>query len=241
MANAAGQAAEAAILRAIAIAGPASIILATGTSQLLTLGYLVASTRIDWSKVVMFHLDEYIGLGEDHPAAFRRYLRDNFTSKVGALNAAHFIAGDSADPSAECRSLARIIRSHPIDVALVGIGENGHLAFNDPPADFRTEEPYIIVALDEPCRRQQVGEGWFDTLDAVPKRAISMSIRQIMKSRTIIASVPDARKAVAVRNALEGPVCNMCPASVLQQHPDCRIYLDAPAASLLALSSENRE
>jgi len=181
----------------------------------------------------MFHLDEYIGLGMEHPASFRKYLKERFVDRVGSLKAYYFIDGDAAEPAAECRRLNELIRAHSIDVALVGIGENGHLAFNDPPADFETEEPYLVVDLDEKCRRQQLGEGWFPALEDVPRKAISMSIRQILKSQIIIVSVPDQRKAQAVKGALEGPVTNLCPSSILQRHPNCRIYLDLKSASLL--------
>jgi len=182
----------------------------------------------------MFHLDEYIGLGIEHPASFRKYLRERFVEKVGNLRAVHFVNGDAADPQQECRRLGKIITANPIDVTLAGIGENGHLAFNDPPADFETEAPYIIVRLDEKCRRQQLGEGWFETLEQVPHRAISMSIRQILKSKSLIVTVPDRRKAEAVKKALEGPVTPTCPASILQQHGNCKLFLDVEAACLLA-------
>jgi len=213
--------------------GRANIILATGTSQIEMLRNLVAADEVDWPKVTMFHLDEYIALGADHPASFRKFLQERFVDKVPGLKAVHFVKGDAEDPQAECRRLGSIIAAHPIDAALVGIGENGHLAFNDPPADFQTEEPYIIVDLDERCRKQQLGEGWFETLEQVPRRAISMSIRQIMKSACLIVTVPDKRKAEAVRNALEVQVTPTCPASILQRHDNCKIFLDAAAASLL--------
>jgi len=231
-AAAASHAAEA-IKQAIENKGGANIILATGTSQFETINSLTSS-GIDFSKVTMFHLDEYIGLPADHPASFRKYLKERFVDKVPALKAVHFVEGDADNPQQECRRLGNIIAKNPVDVALIGIGENGHLAFNDPPADFETEEPYIIVELDERCRGQQLGEGWFETLEQVPRRAISMSIRQIMKSACLIVSVPDKRKAEAVRNALEGKITNMCPASILQKHPNCKIFLDADAASLLS-------
>lgn len=234
MGRAAAAAAEREIRAAIADDGGANIILATGTSQFETLKNLTAAKEMDWSKVTMFHLDEYIGLGEDHPASFKKYLKDRFVSKVGMLKAVHFVNGDAEDPIAECERLGRVISTHPIDVALLGIGENGHLAFNDPPADFDTQRPFVIVELDENCRRQQLGEGWFATLEQVPEKAISMSIRQIMKSRCIIASVPDERKARAVAQALQGLVTNTCPASILQRHPNCKIFLDEAAASLLS-------
>ncbi len=233
MGQAAGQRAAEAIKTAVSANGSANIILATGASQFDTIATLVASPGIDWSKVTMFHLDEYIGLGPEHPASFRKYLRERFVDRVPTLKAAYLVDGDVPDPAVECRRLGELIQAHPIDVACVGIGENGHLAFNDPPADFETEEPYLVVDLDEKCRKQQLGEGWFPTFDDVPKLAISMSVRQIMKSRTIICSVPDTRKSEAVKSALEGPVTNLCPASILQEHPDCRMFLDKPAASLL--------
>ncbi len=230
-ASAAAHASEA-IKQAIEEKGQANIILATGTSQFETIKSLTSS-GIDFSKVTMFHLDEYIGLPADHPASFRKYLKERFVDNVPALKAVHFVEGDAADPQKECQRLGDIIAKNPIDAALIGIGENGHLAFNDPPADFETEEPYITVELDEKCRAQQMGEGWFKTLEQVPPRAISMSIRQIMKSACLIVSVPDKRKAKAVRNALEGNITNTCPASILQKHPNCKIFLDADAASLL--------
>lgn len=216
--------------------GEANIILATGASQFETIASFVEAPDIDWSKVVMFHLDEYVDLPETHPASFRRYLKERFEFKVPALNEAHYIEGDRDNPKQECQRLNKIISEIEIDVALVGIGENGHLAFNDPPADFETEDPYIIVELDEACRRQQMGEGWFETIDDVPKKAISMSIKQIMKSKSIVCSVPDKRKAEAVKNCIDGEISNIHPASILQDHPDCTVYLDHESASLLSKS-----
>lgn len=232
---AAGKEAARLIKDAIAANGRANIILATGTSQFGTLEQLVAEHDIAWEKVVMFHLDEYIGLSEKHPASFRKYLRERFIEKVPALSAVHLINGE-ADPLPECARLGKLISADPIDVALVGIGENGHLAFNDPPADFNTEEPYLIVDLDDQCVAQQYGEGWFKTIEEVPRKAISMSVQQIMKARHIICSVPDARKAIAVRNCVEGPVTNLHPASILQHHQQCTIYLDVASASALTKS-----
>ncbi|UCF42496.1 MAG: glucosamine-6-phosphate deaminase [Planctomycetota bacterium] len=235
--KAAAKAAADRIRNAIETKGSAKIILATGASQFETLAELVNADGVEWSTVTMFHLDEYIGLGPDHPASFRKYLKERFLDKVAALRAAHFVKGDAVDPQAECDRLNRIIADHPIDLALVGIGENGHLAFNDPPADFDTHEPYIVVNLDDKCRNQQLGEGWFEKLNDVPTQAISMSIRQIIRSSCIIASVPDRRKARAVKDALEGPVTNTCPASSLQDHPNCKIFLDRDSASLLSTES----
>jgi glucosamine-6-phosphate deaminase len=236
--RAAGHAAAALIRSAISEKGSANIILATGTSQFETLNQLISEPGIDWNRVVMFHLDEYIGLPSTAKASFRNYLQERFIDKVPSLKAAHLINGDAingeADAEAECRRLADLISKHPADVALVGIGENGHLAFNDPPADFVTQQPYIIVSLDEACRRQQLGEGWFHTFDDVPKQAITMSISQIIKSKHIICSVLDSRKAIAVRNSLERAVSDLYPASILQLHPDCTLFLDEASAALLS-------
>ncbi|WP_247237339.1 glucosamine-6-phosphate deaminase [Telluribacter sp. SYSU D00476] len=231
--EAAGTLAADLIRSTIAQKGGANIILATGTSQFETLKQLIAASDIDWSKVVMFHLDEYLELSVTHPASFRKYLKERFLEQVPPLQEVHLINGE-ADAEAECARLGELIKQHPIDVALVGIGENGHLAFNDPPADFDTEQPYIVVDLDEPCRRQQLGEGWFASLNEVPTQAISMSIKQIMKSQHIICSVPDARKAVAVQNCLEQPVSQLHPASILRTHPHCSLFLDQASASLLS-------
>jgi len=232
----AGIAAAALIRSAIDKKGTANIILATGTSQFETLNQLISETSIDWSKVVMFHLDEYIGLPITHPASFGKYLLERFLSKVPALKAAYLING-TADAKVECERIGALISKHPVDVALVGIGENGHLAFNDPPADFETEQPYIIVELDEPCRKQQLGEGWFTSFEEVPKQAISMSIKQILKSKHIICSVPDARKAIAVKNSLEQPISNWHPAGSLQLHNHCTLYLDKFSSEFLSENS----
>ncbi len=229
---AAATAASTKLREAINTSGHASFIVATGASQFDFLIALTADTAIDWTKTTMFHLDEYIGIPETHPASFRKYLQERLVNIV-QLGTVHFLNGEVDDPQAECDRLNQIILQHRIDVAFVGIGENGHLAFNDPPADFETEDPYIVVELDAACRLQQVGEGWFNGLDDVPTHAISMSIRQIMKSETIICTVPDERKAEAVRNCLHGKITPMHPASILQKHPDCMVYLDAGSASLL--------
>ncbi len=223
---------------AIAARGVANLILATGASQFEMLASLITQD-VDWSKVTVFHLDEYIGLSETHPASFRKYLKERFAGKLPELRMFHTINGEAADPVAECARLGALIAAHPIDVACIGIGENGHLAFNDPPADFETEAPYIVVNLDEACRRQQLGEGWFPTFADVPTQAISMSIRQIMKSTAIVCTVPDARKAVAVQKAVEGPVTNLHPSSILQQHPQCALFLDEPAAALLSRQTKD--
>lgn len=227
-----GQKAGELIRAALAEKGAAVIILATGTSQFNTLTQLIAEPGIDWGKVTMFHLDEYLGIPDTHPASFRKYLKERFVSKV-PIGKYYLVNGEN-NGDAECVRLTDLISKNPVDVALVGIGENGHLAFNDPPADFETERPYIVVDLDEMCRRQQLGEGWFKSLEEVPRQAISMSIRQIMKSKTIICSVPDERKATAVRNCLEEEVNNMFPASILQQHSRCFLFLDKQSASKLS-------
>ena len=224
------------IRRAIAERGRAVIIVATGASQFEMLRVLINEPDIAWDKVTAFHLDEYVGLPITHPASFRLYLWQRFVSKLPThLAAFHYLNGEK-DPRRECARVNALIQPETVDVAFVGIGENGHLAFNDPPADFETNEPFIIVELDEACRRQQNGEGWFPNFDDVPKQAISMSIRQIMKSRAIICTVPDERKAVAVKASIEGPITPLAPASILQEHAACTIYLDPPAASLLTVA-----
>jgi glucosamine-6-phosphate deaminase len=220
------------IREAIQSNGIANIILATGSSQFETLNQLIEEKDIEWNKVTMFHLDEYIGLPLSHKASFRKYLKERFLDKVPPLKAVHLINGET-DPQQECERLGALIRKSPIDVALVGIGENGHLAFNDPPADFETEQPYIIADLDRECRQQQVNEDWFESVEDVPKQAISMSVKQIMLSKHIICSVPGARKAKAVKDCLEQDVSNLYPASILQNHSHCYLFLDEPSASLL--------
>ncbi len=233
MGAAAAEYGAAAIKKALSDTGAAAIILATGASQFEMLESLVSMSDIDWSNVTVFHLDEYIGLPETHPASFRKYLKERFVANVPALKAFHFVEGDRDNPAKECQRLNEIIQAYSIDAGFVGIGENGHLAFNDPPADFDTEDPFIIVNLDEACRKQQLGEGWFPSLDDVPAQAISMSITQMMESRRLIVTVPDTRKAEAVKGAVEGEVSAMCPASILQTHPDCTLFLDTESASLL--------
>jgi glucosamine-6-phosphate deaminase len=218
------------IREAIKKRGDANIILATGASQFMMLRELVKE-EIDWSVVTAFHLDEYIGLPESHPASFRKYLKERFADLV-PLRKFNYVNGE-ADPSLECKRLGDLIIKHPVDVAFIGVGENSHLAFNDPPADFETEKPYIVVKLDDNCKRQQMGEGWFPTLESVPEKAISMSIKQIMKSKTIICSVPDLRKADAIKKAVKGEVTPDAPASVLRNHEAAWLYLDNDSASLL--------
>lgn len=215
--------------------GTASLIVATGASQFQVLDQLVAQPDIDWSRITGFHLDEYVGLAPDHPASFCKYLQDRFVSKV-PLRTFHFMYGNG-DVDHTIHRIGELITQRTIDVALVGIGENGHLAFNDPPANFDTEQPYLLVDLDDACRQQQVGEGWFDSLDAVPSQAISMSVRQILKSRNIYCSVPDERKSNAVRDTVEGPISPLVPASILRQHPNTHLIVDNAAASKLRSQS----
>lgn len=212
--------------------GAARLIIATGSSQFEVLEALAQRDEVDWSVVTGFHLDEYIGVSDDHPASFCRYLRERFVSKL-PLCAFHYLNGQG-DVRETIRRVGAELTVAPIDVALVGIGENGHLAFNDPPADFESEAPYLIVALDELCRTQQVGEGWFPDLAAVPTEAISMSVRQILKTKKIYCSVPDRRKAAAVRATLEDPISPMIPASILREHPDTVLIIDREAGSELS-------
>jgi len=222
------------IRQALARYGEATIIVATGASQLEMLEALVRAEDIAWNRVSGFHLDEYIGLPITHPASFRLYLWQRFVSKLPLPpKAFHFIDGESADIPGECRRLGELIERRRIDAAFVGIGENGHLAFNDPPADFGRKEAYFVAQLDDACRRQQLGEGWFATLQAVPEEAISMSIAQILAAEAIVCTVPDARKAKAVAAAVRGPVTPAVPSSILQRHANVRLFLDPPAASQL--------
>ncbi|MEM7044731.1 MAG: glucosamine-6-phosphate deaminase [Pseudomonadota bacterium] len=221
-----------AIRAAIGTKGSAAIVLATGVSQFEMLDVLVRED-IDWSKVTAFHLDEYVGMGNDDPASFRRYLEERFVRQVSELGEFVAIDGKATATSAELVRLNRRIANETVDVCFAGIGENGHLAFNDPPADFDVDEPFILVELDDACRQQQMGEGWFETFDDVPSRAISMSVRQMMKSKKLILSVSDARKAKAVLHAVKGQVNNIHPASIIQNHGDCSLHLDPAAAAML--------
>ena len=230
--EAAAEQASEAIRRAIGKQGIARIIAATGMSQVDFLDALTRDDKIDWRKVEMFHLDEYVGLALTHPASFRKYLFERLIHKVGLTN--HHLLDGTGDANETVRVVGDALRSAPVDVAFVGIGENGHLAFNDPPADFQTEEPYLVVELDEACVRQQVGEGWFANISEVPRRAISMSVRQILKAKEIVCVVPDARKAAAVKLCFEGEISPMAPASILRTHPAATIYLDRASASLLS-------
>jgi len=231
----AAEQAATAIRRAILDRGRARIVAATGTSQLDFLDALTKAENIDWKRVEMFHLDEYVELPVTHPASFRKYLLERLILKTG-ITQYHLLDG-SSEPSEVVRRVGDLLQSAPIDVAFAGIGENGHLAFNDPPADFQTEEPFLIVNLDETCRRQQVGEAWFADISEVPLQAISMSVRQILKAKEIICVVPDARKALAVKRCIEGEISPMAPASILRTHPAATVYLDRDSASFLSPST----
>jgi glucosamine-6-phosphate deaminase len=230
--SAAEQAANA-IRRAIADRGQARIIAATAASQLEFLDALTRAPDIDWSKVEAFHLDEYVGLPITHPGSFRKMLMEQLVQKTG-ISFYHLLHGDAADPSAVIRDVGKQLASAPVDIAFLGIGENGHIAFNDPPADFNTEDPYLIVNLDEACRQQQVGEAWFANISQVPKQAISMSAKQILKAKEILAVVPDKRKAQAIKACFEGEISPMAPASILRRHSNATVYLDTNSASLLS-------
>ena len=234
MAKRAASAAAAKIREAMASRGEARIIVATGASQFEFLQMLVAEPGIDWTKVTGFHLDEYVGIPVTHKASFRGYMRERFVSKTPApMKAFIEVNGEASDVDAEIARLEGLIRAAPVDVACIGFGENGHIAFNDPPADFDCDRAYKVVPLDEKCRMQQVGEGWFPDLASVPTRAFSMTVKQIMWSKAIVCTCPDARKAEAVRACIEGKVSNETPGTILQMHPDCQVFLDPPAAALL--------
>ncbi len=213
---------------AIALKGEARLLLSTGASQFETIAALLAED-VDWSKVEMFHLDEYVGLPKTHPASFRKYLKERFTGRVG-LKAAHFVDGEG-DVAANIEALAEELKKTPVDVGVIGIGENGHIAFNDPPADFDCEEAFIVVELAEKCKRQQVGEGWFSGIEDVPQKAVTMTVKQMLSCKTVVSCVPHAVKAEAVKNTLTTPPAPAVPASVLKTHPDWHLYLDQASAS----------
>jgi len=209
--------------------GSARLIVATGASQFEVLDQLTHQPDIDWSRVTAFHLDEYVGLSADHPASFCGYLKKRFVDRVN-LGAFHYLPGDE-DVTATIQKVGDLLVEHPVDLALVGIGENAHLAFNDPPADFEIEHPYLVVELDEACRQQQVGEGWFASMEEVPRQAMSMSIRQILRTRRILCSVPDQQKADAVRRTLLGSISVDVPASILREHGNTLLIIDEASAS----------
>lgn len=224
--------AAATIREAIATRGAARIIAATGASQFEFLDALTKVPGIDWKSVEMFHLDEYVGISDQAPASFCRYLRERLIDKVG-IEKYHLLDG-TQDPAGVIAQVTAEIRKTPIDVAFAGVGENGHLAFNDPPANFDTEEAYMVVDLDEACRKQQLGEGWFPTLADVPRQALSITINQLMKARQILCIAPDARKAKAIKTCFGGEVGPAAPASILQRHPNTTLYLDKESAELLS-------
>jgi len=232
LAKVAADQAATSIIRAIRDRGTARVIAASAASQYEFLEALTAEPGIDWKRVELFHLDEYIGLPMTHPASFCKYLQERLIGKTGITNY-HLLNGE-ADPMKVIHETSKFLTAAPIDVAFVGIGENGHLAFNDPPADFETEEPFIVVKLDEACRLQQVGEGWFKDLSTVPTQAISMSVRQVLKSKEILAVVPDARKAQAIKACFDGGISPMAPSSILRTHPNATVYLDRDSAALLS-------
>jgi glucosamine-6-phosphate deaminase len=236
--HAAAEQAAAAIHKAISLRGRARIVAATAASQLEFLDALTTKPDIDWEKVEAFHLDEYMGLPVTHPGSFRKMLLEQLVHKTG-IKKYHLLDGDAPNPADVVVHVGKAVASAPIDIAFLGIGENGHIAFNDPPADFETEDPYLIVNLDEACRRQQVGEAWFADISQVPRQAVSMSARQILKAREILAVVPDTRKAQAVKECFEGAISPMHPASILRNHTNATIYLDTHSASLLSPDLQN--
>jgi len=211
--------------------GTARLLLSTGASQFDTLKALV-ETNVDWSRVEMFHLDEYVNLPESHPASFRKYLKEKFVSLI-PLKQAYFVNAQG-NVQENIRVLTDELRKAPVDLALIGIGENAHIAFNDPPANFDTKEAYIVVDLDERCKKQQVGEGWFPHLDAVPKQAVSMTVYQILQSREIISCVPHSVKAEAIQQTLENELTQLVPATALKGHRHCTLFIDENSASLVS-------
>jgi len=219
--------------KTIAERGEASIIVATGNSQLQFMAALRQIPGIKWDKVRVFHMDEYVGMSDTHPASFRLYIRENLTDVVHPL-AFYGVQGDAQDLDAELKRYTALLAQYPADVCVMGIGENGHLAFNDPPADFTTTETIHVVELDTKCRQQQVGEGHFPTIDDVPTHALSLTVPALIKPGHVLVVVPEQRKAVAVKAALEGPVTPECPASILQEQAQATIYLDPESSSLLA-------
>jgi glucosamine-6-phosphate deaminase len=229
--QAAAEQAAASLRKAIRESGRTRIVVATGASQFEFLDALTGIPNIDWSQVEMFHLDEYVDLPLTHAASFRKYLLERLISKTDITR--YHLLDPGKDPEEAAKRIGKELNSAPVDIAFVGIGENGHLAFNDPPADFEVKEPYLIVNLNDACRQQQVNEGWFHTVSEVPRQAISMSIHQILRAQEIIAVVPDGRKALAVKACLEGPITPLAPASILRTHPNTTIFLDKDSAALL--------
>lgn len=234
MAKDAAEFAASRIKKAITENGEARVIFASAASQLEFVDEMLKRTDIEWDKVCGFHLDEYVDLPETHGASFRKFLKERLLAKLPcAVKSFTFVGGDAEDTGKELERLEAAVREKPIDLACIGIGENGHIAFNDPPADFEAKSAYCIVELDHVCRMQQVGEGWYPDLESVPTHAFSMTVPQIMATKSIAVIVPDDRKAKAVAAAVDGPLTNMCPSSILRNHVDCTLFLDPPAASLL--------
>ena len=233
LAPAAASDAAAAIEAAISDRGEANVMLATGNSQLVFLAALVEHREVDWSRVTAFHMDEYVDLSPTHTASFQRYMREKVAATI-PVKEFHYLTGNTSDPRVEAGRYAALLRAHPLDLCCCGIGENGHLAFNDPPvADFADPADVKIVALEPASRRQQVAEGHFATVDDVPTHAITVTIPALLRARRVLAIVPEARKAVPVRDALLGPITTACPASFLRRQPNATLYLDAESASLL--------
>lgn len=222
-----------AVNRAVEDRGEANVMFASGLSQVAFLDALVARPDVDWTRVAGFHMDEYVGMAPDHPASFRRYMREHVVARVQPAEF-HELRGDAPDVDAEIERYTKLLEAHPLDVCCLGIGENGHLAFNDPPiADFDDPVDVKVVDLDERCRAQQVGEGHFPTIADVPPRALTVTIPALLRARTVVVVVPEARKAKPVHDALDGPVSTDCPASILRRHPHATLYLDAGSSSLL--------
>lgn len=218
----------------LAAQGSAAVILASANSQIQFLEALLRLGEIDWSRVTLFHMDEYLGLSADHPASFRRFMRERVAQRVQP-SIFHYIGGDAMEPLAECDRYAALLCAEPIDLCCLGIGENGHIAFNDPPvADFADPRMIKLVKLDEACRRQQVGEGHYPDLAAVPQYAFTLTVPTLCAARRMLCIVPEKRKAAAVRDALQGPVSTACPASFLRQQGHCTLFLDAESAGELA-------
>jgi glucosamine-6-phosphate deaminase len=233
LAVAAAHAAHECLREAVSRQGQAAAILASAAAQVKFLEVLTSLTGLDWSRVTLFHMDEYLGISDQHPASFRRFLREHVVRRVKPKTC-HYLAGDAPEPIQECDRYAGLLRAQPIDLCCLGIGENGHVAFNDPPvADFNDPRAVKIVKLDEACRRQQVGEGAFPNFDAVPQYALTLTIPTLCAAKRLICVVPERRKAQAVKDALRGPMPTTCPASILRRQPHATLYLDAESASLL--------
>lgn len=233
MAAAAAAAAREHVAMCVARQGEARVILATGNSQLRFLECLIGLGGVTWSKVTLFHMDEYLGIDTDHPASFRRFMRERIEARLKPRKF-HYLEGDSLEPLKECERYSRLLRALPVDLCCLGIGENGHVAFNDPPvADFSDPLTVKLVKLDEACRQQQVGEGHFPNLEAVPRYAFTLTIPALCSAKRMICVVPEKRKAQAVKEALRGPIGTACPASFLRNQAHCTLFLDAASASLL--------